>query len=144
MKLIKAPQGVWEKFEKRLEERKELWRNIPRFRGYSISSLGRIRRKLKTGRFHYLIPQKEPNTGYWRIGLTKGGKQQQLSLHKIVLICFSTESVCTLAHHLRLTVNHKDGNKDNNKISNLEWMTQSENNCHAIKLGLRKILRGTK
>ncbi len=40
-------------------------------------------------------------------------------------------------------VNHKDGNKKNNHVENLEWVTQSENLKHAYQIGLVKPLRGT-
>ncbi|MEW6726901.1 MAG: HNH endonuclease [Bacillota bacterium] len=43
---------------------------------------------------------------------------------------------------VRTEINHKDGNKSNNHYSNLEWVTRSENNLHAFKLGLRRRLRG--
>lgn len=43
-----------------------------------------------------------------------------------------------------LEVNHKDGNKKNNSLSNLEWCTASENQIHAFKNGLQKARRGQK
>ena len=51
--------------------------------------------------------------------------------HRLVMLAFSKEEK-------REEINHKDGNKKNNKISNLEWVTHKENRIHALTTGLAK------
>lgn len=59
-------------------------------------------------------------------------KTKTLYVHRLLMETFKP---CNQMN--QLTVNHKDGNKGNNDLDNLEWCSQSENNQHAIDMGLR-------
>lgn len=124
----------------------EIWKDILEFKGlYQASSLGRIRSTPRTitrsnGRIHtvrskVLKPAKDSN-GYLRVGLIKEGKLNTRKVHRLVLSSF--------VHKEGKEVNHLDGVKDNNKLSNLEWVSRSENVKHAFKTGLATPLRGSK
>lgn len=67
-------------------------------------------------------------------------KRKRIYIHRLVALAYFGPS--------NLHVNHKDGNKENNHISNLEYCTQAENNRHAIATGLRtsnpEKIKGTK
>ncbi len=71
------------------------------------------------------------NTGYEQVQFLVDGERKVKSVHRLVAENFivNTDS--------KPVVNHKDGNKTNNHVSNLEWMTRSENDIHAFKTGLR-------
>ena len=70
--------------------------------------------------------------GYLRVLLIdREGKRSHLSVHRIV-----AEAYIPNPNNLP-QVNHKDGNKKNNHINNLEWCTSQQNNIHALKNGLR-------
>lgn len=60
------------------------------------------------------------------------GARYQRKVHRLVMIAFNP-----VPGYEKLQVNHKDGNKLNNHISNLEWCTAKENTDHAIKTNLR-------
>lgn len=64
------------------------------------------------------------------VKLSQEGKMRLLTLHRLILSTFQPNMDTSLV------VNHKDGNKLNNKLSNLEWVTHTENNNHAVKHGL--------
>ena len=72
-------------------------------------------------------------------GIRFANKQRTPSCHRIIACVFLPKPIQHSGIPLHeLDVNHKDGNKSNNDISNLEWMTPSENVRHALELGLKK------
>ncbi len=112
----------------------EEWRKIiieNHITNYEISSYGRCRNitKLhwKTGG---ILKPRKTKTGYWRYNICYNNKIVDYYAHRLVAMFFID------INKINLTVNHIDGDKDNNHVSNLEWVTMSENNAHASKLGL--------
>ena len=75
------------------------------------------------GRIHKLKPIKRPD-GYFIVGLRKNGKICTKLLHRIIAETFIPNP------ENKPQVNHIDGNKQNNNVSNLEWATNSENQLH--------------
>lgn len=111
----------------------EIWRDVIGYEGvYSISSCGRIRRDLsarntKAGKILKLCKNKY---GYLYVCLSKNNKTKNKLVHRLVAECFLNFS------KLKNNVNHKDGNKLNNHVNNLEYVTHKENMEHASKTGL--------
>ncbi len=70
--------------------------------------------------------------GYCKVRLISNDGRHTYSVHRLILENFSPRDDMML-----LQVNHIDGNKQNNTLSNLEWVTCSENNLHAHKIGLK-------
>lgn len=78
-----------------------------------------------------LSPSKNPN-GYLKVSLANGdGSSEQVSVHRLMAKHFLPNP------YDHKYVNHIDGDKTNNSISNLEWCSAKENNYHALKIGLR-------
>jgi hypothetical protein len=72
--------------------------------------------------------------GYQRVGLYVGNyKSKTIKVHRLIAETFINNPFN------KKDVNHIDGNKSNNNVSNLEWCTRSENMKHAFKIGLKKI-----
>lgn len=122
-----------------MEETEEEWRDIPGYEGYyKVSSLGRVysvHRRTQPRRFSggYCLSIRHHKNGYCFVALSKNGEQRQYRVHRLVAAAF-------IPNEDGLTeVNHIDGDKDNNKASNLEWCTRSENNAHAVRTGLRSL-----
>ena len=104
----------------------EIWRKLEDFSNYEVSSLGRVR-NIKTGRILKLFVR---NDGYHHVGLYLNGKQKYQLIHRLVAITFIPNP------ENKREVNHIDGDKTNNRVSNLEWSTRSENVSHAFRTGL--------
>ena len=101
----------------------EIWKDISGFPQYEVSNLGRIR-SLKFGALRIMHPKTKLN-GYLEITMSIGNKQTTKLVHRLVAVAFLVPDPS------RSTVNHLDGNKTNNKDSNLCWSTLVENNAHS-------------
>ena len=86
---------------------------------------------IKSGKY---LNQTLNHKGYPRVALFYNGNRKTASVHRLVLTTFSP-----VIGMEDLEVNHKDGNKLNNHVSNLEWMTSLENTQHAIENNLRSV-----
>lgn len=101
---------------------------------YQISDSGRVftKRRLVGNRIYYgkeLIPQLTED-GYLKVTLSKNGECRKFFLHRLVALQF-IPNPDNLPQ-----VNHKDGNKLNNNVDNLEWCTKKDNQNHAALNGL--------
>lgn len=97
---------------------------------YWISTYGRVYNE-KTG---YIMNGHIVENGYVVVSFKNiYGKRIFYHVHRLVMLIF-----CPIQNAELFVVNHKDGVKTNNHISNLEWVTQQENIAHAFNTGLRK------
>lgn len=118
----------------------EIWKDINEYEGlYQISNTGRVKSlermaKIRWDGKYRTIPEKikTPNcrSGYLRVGLSKDGKNKIYSVHRLVAEAFIPNP------HNKPYINHKNGVKIDNRVSNLEWCTHSENKKHSFATGL--------
>lgn len=110
---------------------KEKWKKVKGY-PYKVSSYGKVKRtKSGPGTFSgRILKQNINNSGYLYVNLCKDGKIKKFMVHRLVACCFIGQ--CPKNKE----VNHKDGDKLNNKIWNLEYLNAKENTRHAIRLGL--------
>ena len=109
----------------------EIWRDVGGFEEfYQISTCGRI----KSFHWNKIRILKLPVTtdGYQRIELQKHGEKRRCGVHVLVAEAFIPNP------EGKPFVNHIDGNKLNNHVKNLEWVTPNENLQHAMNLGVIK------
>jgi hypothetical protein len=119
---------------------KERWKPIEGYEGlYEVSDTGKVRsleRVVKRGNGFLNIPSKEKEPvevhGYLYFSLFKEGKERRYAAHRLVAQHFIENP------DNKPQINHLNGNKKDNRVQNLEWATQSENNYHALRTGLRK------
>ena len=97
------------------------WRNVDGFSDYLVSENGEVKNKT-TGQ---ILKQTITQKGYAVVGLVNGGKHKNVRVHRIVAMAFVANP------RNKPQVNHKDGNKLNNKRENLEWVTGKENIRHS-------------
>lgn len=120
----------------------EIWKDINGFEGcYQVSNTGKVRsldREVKCNKgttiaVGRILNQYVHHRGYFKVRLMKSNKGKNFSVHRLVCDAFIPNP------ENKPHVNHINGVKSDNIISNLEWCTHSENMQHAWDTGLSKI-----
>lgn len=107
------------------------------YRKYRVGNDGSIWSKARNwsdGKWRKLKPGMDAD-GYLHIELWKNGNRRLIKVHRLILTAF-------VGDFPDKQVNHKNGNRSDNRLSNLEWTTCSENAIHAFRILQRTILRG--
>lgn len=106
----------------------EIWKDVEGYEGlYQVSNKARVRSK------NTILSPEISNKGYLMVGMRKPGKHQLKTIHRMMGIAFIPNPEPLIYD----CINHKDGNKLNNDLDNLEWCTKSMNNKHAYATGLK-------
>lgn len=123
----------------------EIWKDIEEYEGlYQVSNLGNVKslsRKVKCRNNKYRtiksinIKPIKMNNNYLFVNLWHNNCYTKKLLHRLVAEAFIPNP------ENKPEVNHKDGNKQNNYVDNLEWCTRSENTQHSYDIHLRDIQR---
>ena len=108
----------------------EEWRKIPGYETYEVSNTGKVR----TNNWMNHGVQKEMSPSIWnksyQVNLFKDGKQKCMRVHRLVAMAFIPNP------ENKPEINHIDGNRLNNIVSNLEWCTRAENLAHEHRTNL--------
>lgn len=114
----------------------EFWLPVRNHKDYDVSNLGRVRSR--KGRQTIVLIQHSDRGGYPKVVLYASDSKsyKNCSVHRLVALAFIPNLKCLPE------VNHIDGNKTNNYWANLEWVSTSDNQKHAFRLGLQKPRRG--
>lgn len=125
---------------------KEIWKDIEGYEGiYQVSNTARViglpRKFIRKDGKSYIVKKREIKVrigwgGYYNVALSLDGKKKTYPIHRLVAQAFIPNPLN------KSQVNHIDGNKGNNNVDNLEWVTGSENVAHAFRTGLRKTVVG--
>lgn len=108
-----------------------IWVTVAEFPAYAVSNDGRVRRVTPgQGARCRMITPAVSKTGYYKVRMCMNGVTEQRTLHSVVAAAFIG------ARPEGMEINHKDGDKANNRPENLEYVTHSENLSHAYATGL--------
>lgn len=102
----------------------ETWKAIKGYEGiYEISNLGRVR---NIKRKNKIVKSYTTKLGYQRVQLSKNGKFKNLLIHRLVADAFLPKP------DNKDVINHKDFDRSNNNVENLEWLTYKENSHYSM------------
>lgn len=121
----------------------EIWKDIKGYEGlYQVSNLGNVKsipriidsqfkgKPIKREVYEKVLKKSLTRFGYEYVCLSKNGKTKKHKVHRLV----GEHFIPNIEN--KKTINHIDGNKQNNRVDNLEWATYKENQQHAIRTGL--------
>lgn len=114
------------------DELKRDWKQIPDHPDYYASLSGEI-----VGKHRRIMIGRVDRCGYKNVILREGSLNKQHLAHRLIAETFIDKP------EGKNFINHKDGNKVNNAVDNLEWVTKSENTLHSFENGLQKTINGT-
>jgi hypothetical protein len=117
----------------------ESWLPAPGFEGfYEVSDHGQVRRLATSpgATVGYILKPYLDGEGYPRVSLHRRRARTQVAIHRLVAQAFIGPPA------VGRECNHRDGDKTNNRVSNLEWVTGPENRDHAVRVGLTVAIRG--
>lgn len=117
----------------------EIWKKIKDYPNYEISNLGRVKALKYYSNIHkkyydreLILKEKTNRFGYKFVSLSNKFGRKSKAIHRLV-----AENFIENKNNYK-EVNHIDGNKNNNKVDNLEWCTRQYNVLHSYRLGLKK------
>lgn len=115
----------------------EIWKPIKDFETlYEVSSYGRVRSLCGRYGKNLILKQGSGSRGYLNVSLCKKGVQKTVNVHRLVASAFIPNP-----DNLPC-INHKDQNKTNNNVSNLEWCSYYQNNVYGDRLTKSALKRG--
>lgn len=110
--------------------KKEYWRPVLGYEGlYEVSNWGRIKSIPRKGTYARILKPVPNKYGYLQVNLCKNGKLKTFKVHRLVVEAFLEipEGLKQYIGTVYLQVNHKDENKHNNNVENLEWCSAKYN-----------------
>lgn len=120
-----------------MDKTKEIWKDVPGYEGYyKVSNLGKVKsleRQSWNGfsmidNRERILKQAKTRNGYVFVGLSKKGKVKQITIHKLVAMCFLNHTPCGL----QIVVDHINGIVDDNRLENLQLLSNRDNILKAL------------
>lgn len=108
----------------------QLWSEIPGFPDYQASTQGDIR-SCKSGEWKPIRATLHSKTGYLAVSLRVNGQYVTRSVHRLIAVTFIGQADSR-------DVNHINGNKQDNRLANLEYLSRGDNHRHAYRTRLRE------